>query len=37
MRKSFLDEAIEIVWFASLVGGLSTLSVGLAVVLVVAH
>jgi len=30
MFKSFLDESLELVWLASLVGGLSVLGVGLA-------
>jgi hypothetical protein len=33
MWKSVLDEAREIVWLASVVGGLSAMGVGLAVML----
>ena len=33
MLKSFLDESLEVVWLASVVGGLSLLGVGLAIVL----
>jgi hypothetical protein len=37
MWKSVLDEARELMWLASLIGGLSAVSVGLAVALVAAH
>ena len=33
MLKSFLDESVEVVWMASLVGGLSALGVGLGIAL----
>jgi hypothetical protein len=33
MSKSFLHESLEVVWLASLVGGLSVLGVGLAIAL----
>jgi hypothetical protein len=33
MSKLFLDEARELLWLASLVGGLSVLGVGLAMTL----
>ena len=33
MWKSVLDEAREVVWLASIVGGLSAASVGIAIVL----
>lgn len=33
MWKSVLDEAREVVWLASIVGGLSAAGVGLAIVL----
>ena len=36
MWKSMLDEAREVVWLASIVGGLSAVGVGLAVVVAVA-
>ena len=36
MWKSMLDEARQVVWFASIVGGLSAIGVGLAVVVAVA-
>ena len=36
MWKSMLDEAREVVWLASIVGGLSAIGVGLAVVVAVA-
>jgi hypothetical protein len=35
MSKLFLDEARELLWLASLVGGLSVLGVGLAMTLAV--
>jgi hypothetical protein len=34
MWKSVLDEAREIVWLASLVGGLSAVGIGIAVALI---
>jgi hypothetical protein len=34
MSKTLLNESLEVVWLASLVGGLSALGVGLAVALV---
>lgn len=37
MWKSVVDEAREVVWLVSLVGGLSAVSVGLAVALVATH
>jgi hypothetical protein len=36
MWKSMLDEAREVVWLASVIGGLSVVSVGVAVVLAAA-
>jgi hypothetical protein len=36
MWKSVLDEAREVVWLASLVGGLSAVSVALAIAIVAA-
>jgi hypothetical protein len=33
MWKSVLDEARELVWLASIIGGLSAVSVGIAVAL----
>jgi len=33
MWKSVLDEAREVVWLASIIGGLSVVSVGIAVAL----
>ena len=33
MWKSMLDEAREVVWLASVIGGLSAVGVGMAVVL----
>jgi hypothetical protein len=36
MWKSVLDEVREVVWLASLVGGLSALSAGIAVVVAAA-
>ena len=36
MWKSILDEAREVVWLASLVGGLSAVSVALAIAFVAA-
>lgn len=33
MWKSVLDEAREVVWLASIVGGLSAVGVGVAIVL----
>ena len=36
MWKSMLAEAREVVWLASIVGGLSAIGVGLAVVVAVA-
>ena len=33
MSKLFFDESLELVWLASLVGGLSVLGVGLATAL----
>ena len=36
MWKSMIDEAREVVWLASFVGGLSAVGVGVAVVLVAA-
>jgi hypothetical protein len=35
MWKSALDEAREVVWLASIIGGLSAVSVGIAVALAV--
>ncbi len=36
MWKSVLDEAREVVWLATMIGGLSAVGVGVAVVLAVA-
>jgi hypothetical protein len=36
MWKSVLDEAREVMWLASVIGGLSAMGVGLAVVLAAA-
>jgi hypothetical protein len=36
MWKSMLDEAREVMWLASVVGGLSAIGVGLAVVIAAA-
>ena len=33
MSKTFIDESLEVVWLASLIGGLSVLGVGLAIAL----